>query len=189
MGIGWVQTANDIVLHDYSATIQLWPSSYKAELLAILSAICTCPRNSNITIYTDSQSVISKFNKLTQQPPGPNKQYSYNYWPIWHTLLNLVRSYKLTIKLQKITAHSNNTFNDLADSLAKNRNHATNLELLHNNIYNPSYYLQHTTYVFEQPTRKSIKNICNSHIIAIWSSQHRMENIIPLATQIDWNAT
>ena len=155
------------VLHDYSATIQLWPSSYKAKLLAILSAICTYPRNSNITIYTDSQSVISKFNKLTPQPPGPNKQYSYNYWPIWHILLNLVRSYKLTIKLQKIIVHSNNTFNNLADSLAKNWNYITNLEFLHNNIYNLSDYLQYTTYVFEQATRKSIKNICNSHIIAI----------------------
>ncbi|CAG8693825.1 899_t:CDS:1, partial [Ambispora leptoticha] len=85
----------------------------------------------------------------------------------------------------KITAHSNNIFNDTADSLAKSRNHTTDLEFLHSNIYNPSYYLQYKTYAFEQPIRKSIKNICNSYIIAMWSSQHRMENIIPLVAQID----
>src|SRR5690242_10490402 len=135
MGIGWVQTANDIVLYDYSATFQFWPSLYKAKLLTILSAICTCPQNSNITIYTNSQSIISKFNKLTQQLPRPNKQYSYNYWPIWHTLLNLVRSYKLTIKLQKIIAYSNNTFNDLTDSLLTLNSYIT-IFTTHHIIYN-----------------------------------------------------
>ena len=93
MGIGWIQTQNETILHQYSAEIKFWPLSYKAELIAVLSAISTCPKMSTITIYTDSQSIISKFNKLIRSPPTPNKQYSYNYWPIWHTLLNFVIAY------------------------------------------------------------------------------------------------
>ena len=54
MGISRTQIENNSSTYNYSAQILKWPSSYKAELLAILSAICTYPRNSNIQIYTDS---------------------------------------------------------------------------------------------------------------------------------------
>ena len=64
MGIGWVQACNNQISHKFSAQIQLWPSSYKAKLISILSAISTCPRNSQIQIYTDSLFVILKYNKL-----------------------------------------------------------------------------------------------------------------------------
>jgi len=189
MGIGWVQIQDETIIHNYSAEIKLWPSSYKAELMAILSAISTCPRCSHITIYTDSQSIISKYNKLKNSPPTSNKQHSYNYWPIWHTLLNLIQTYQLSVNLHKVTAHSNNTFNNIADELAKNQNHLYSLNFHHDNIYNPSYYLQYNKLALEQPTRKSVKNICNAYIIAMWSSQQRMENILPLSSQINWNAT
>ena len=53
MGIGWVQVENNIITNSFAAQIQYWPSSYKTELLAILSAISTAPRNCKIDIYTD----------------------------------------------------------------------------------------------------------------------------------------
>jgi hypothetical protein len=43
MGIAWIQVSNNHISHSFSAQIQNWPSSYKAELIAILSAISTCP--------------------------------------------------------------------------------------------------------------------------------------------------
>ena len=65
MGIGWVQVdSNDQVIHKFTAKVHLWPSSYKAELFSILSAVSTTSRNSTINIYTDSQSIISKFIQL-----------------------------------------------------------------------------------------------------------------------------
>lgn len=192
MGIGWVQVYENSIQHTFSAPIQNWPSSYKAELIAILSAICTCPRGSIIQIYTDSQSIISKYTKITTHPPNINKIYSHNYWPIWQTLLNLIKSYSLKITLYKITAHSNNIFNDLADSLAKHHNTLSQpnfLDFKHNNLYNPSYLLQYDNHYIEQPTRRTIKNICNAHIVSMWSSQNRIQNIIPISGHIDWNAT
>jgi hypothetical protein len=59
MGIGWVQVTENTVLHKFHAQTKLWPCSFKAELVAILSALITAPRNSTINIYTDTQSVIS----------------------------------------------------------------------------------------------------------------------------------
>src|SRR5260364_237510 len=106
MGIVWIQVFNNQVIYQFSAQIQDWPFSYKAKLVAILSAICTCPRNSTIYIYTDSQSIISKYKSLTYSKQNFNKIYSYNYWPIWHTLLNLIQTYSYTITLHKVSAHS-----------------------------------------------------------------------------------
>ena len=189
MSISWVQVHNNTIQQTFSASIQQWPSSYKAELLAILSAISTCPRNSKVDIYTDSQSIISKYNKITTQLTKPNKAYSYNYWPIWHTLLNLIKSYSLIINFHKVTAHSDNTFNNLADSLAKNANSIYYLKFKHNNLYNPSYFLQLNGINVESPTRHIIKNICNAYNIAMWSSQNRMNQIISISNQINWNST
>jgi len=129
MNIGWIQIQNNTIIETYSSRIKLWPSSYKAELMAILSAICICPRNSNIQIYTDSLSVISKFNKITNNMILQHKQCSYNYWPIWHTIINLIRSYKYTVTLHKVPAHENNIFNNEADKLASNHNSTNYLDI------------------------------------------------------------
>src|SRR6185312_8811784 len=81
MGIGWVQILNNQVLHQFSASIKLWPSSYKAELMAILLAITTVSRNSQVYIFTDSQSVISKYQTLITLNHASTKQFKSNYWP------------------------------------------------------------------------------------------------------------
>jgi len=153
MNVGWIQTHNNTILQTYSSRIKLWPSSYKAELMAILSAICTCPRNSNIQIHTDSQSIITKFSKITSNLIPTHKQYSYSYWPIWHLLLNLIQSYQYTVTFHKVPAHSNNTFNNEADKLATNHNSTAYLDLIHNNLYNTSYTLKYGKYTIKQPTR------------------------------------
>src|SRR5689334_19294360 len=106
--------------------------------MAILSAISTCPRNSNIHIYTDSLAVIAKYNQIINNSILLYKQYSYSYWPIWHSLLNLIRSYQHTIILHKVPAHDNNIFNNEADKLATNYNSTAYLELNNNNLYNTS---------------------------------------------------
>jgi ribonuclease HI len=189
MGIGWVQIQDSDILHTYQAKIQYWPSAYKAELMSILSVICVCPRNSTINIYTDSQSIISKFNKLTTTHPNPNKVSSFNYWPIWQTLLHLIKSLKHKLNFHKVQAHSDNIFNNSADTLAKDHLYSPLLEFQQNNIYNPFYSISFLGYPIEQSIRRSIKNICNAHNIAMWSSQNRVQDIVSLSEYIDWNAT
>ena len=128
MGIGWVQILNNQVLYQFSASIKLWPSSYKAELMAILSAITTVSCDSQVHIFTDSQSIISKYQTLITLNHASTKQFKFNYWPIWQTLLNIVKSLNIQLNFTKVQAHSNNSFNNRADSLAKN--HYTSLSTL-----------------------------------------------------------
>jgi len=170
MGIGWVQVdLFDQIIYKFAAKVHLWPSSYKAELFSILSAISTTPRNSTINIYTDSQSIISKFNQLTQLPLNSNKLFKFNFWPLWHTLLNIIKSYKLNIIFHKVQAHSDNTLNNLADSLAKQYTNELSLHFNYTNIYNPYHLLFFETEKFsvKLPTRYFVKSICKAYNLAL----------------------
>jgi len=143
MGIGWIQVDNNNqTINSFSAKIQFWPSSYKAKLFSIITAISTAPRNSIVNIFTDSQSVISKFNNLQLNLSHSNKLFKFNSWPIWHTLLNIIKSHKLQIIFHKVQAHSDNNLNEQADSLAKQHPSSALLSFNYTNLYNPYHILQ-----------------------------------------------
>ena len=59
MGIGWIQvdTDNDIPSRTFSAQVQLFPSALRAEIYAVLSALCTAPKFCVVTIVTDNKNV------------------------------------------------------------------------------------------------------------------------------------
>jgi len=177
MGIGWVQIDNNNqIIHKFSAKIHFWPSSYKAELMSILSAISTAPRNSTINIFTDSQSIITKYSNIYTTLSNPNKLFKFNTWPIWHTLLNIIKSYNLQVTFYKVQAHSDNPYNNLADLLAKQHISSPSLYFNYTNIYNPYHIIYWDQHFKEHPTRSFIKNICKAYILAMWSSQkHNQE--------------
>ena len=192
MGIGWVQVDNNNQISSkFNAQIKLWPSSYKAELVSILSAIATTPRNSTINIYTDSQSIISKYDELISPTFNPNKLFKFNAWPLWHTFLNIMKSYQLQVIFHKVQAHTDNTFNNLADSLAKQHIISPYLNFNYTNIHNPYHILQweEEKFFIEQATRPFIKNICKAHILAMWSSQQRNQEWSQVNHKIDWRST
>jgi hypothetical protein len=59
------------------------PSSSKAKTYAILTAILTCPNQSDITFHTDLQNVIDTFHKITNYLLSTRqllKIKSYNAW-------------------------------------------------------------------------------------------------------------
>jgi len=173
----------------FFAKIQFWLLSYKAELFSIIAAISTAPRNSVINIFTDSQSVISKFNNLQLNPTHPNKLFKFNSWPIWHTLLNIIKSYKLQITFHKVQAHSDNYLNEQADSLAKQHPSSPLLSFNYTNLYNPYHIIQWEQHYVELPTRHFIKQICKAHILAMWASQKRNSEWSYFNQDIDWRST
>ena len=188
MGIGWIQIANQNIIHSFQAQTKFWPCSFKTELLAILAAISTAPRNCTIQIYTDSQSVISKFQSLINTIPLPNF-LNIPYWSIWNTLLNLIKSYNLNITLHKVNAHEDDNFNNKADQLACNHHIAPYLIFNPNNIYNPQYIPTSDNYPMELPIRRSIRTICRAHIIALWILQNRFQQWNQISQLINLNAS
>jgi len=190
MGIGWIQVDNNNqTINSFSAKIQFWPSSYKAELFLIITAISTAPRNSIVNIFTDSQSVISKFNNLQLNLSHSNKLFKFNSWPIWHTLLNIIKSHKLQIIFHKVQAHSDNNLNEQADSLAKQHPSSALLSFNYTNLYNPYHILQWEQHYVELPTRYFIKQICKAYILAMWASQKCNSEWSYFNQDIDWRST
>ena len=69
--------------------------------------------------------------------------------------------------LYKVQAHTDDTFNNMADSLAKQHTFSLSLNFQYTNIYNPYHILQWEQNPVELPTRYFIKNICKAHILAM----------------------
>jgi ribonuclease HI len=188
MGIGWVQVDNNSILHTFQAQVKLWPCSFKSELTAILSALVTTPRNCTVNIYTDSQSVISKYQTLLNS--STTLSYTHTpYFLLWNTLVNFINSYKIRIIFHKVTAHQDDTYNNLADQLARNHYNLPYLTFMPYNIYNPAYTLILENFSLELPTRRSIRTICHAHIYALWITQNRFLKWEKILNQINWQAT
>ncbi|GES97395.1 ribonuclease H-like domain-containing protein [Rhizophagus clarus] len=89
MGLGWLITNHpilDATQLSFSCRANKFLSSMKAESLALVSALATCPANSTVTINTDSKCIMDTFTYLSMNPPTYRFQKCNNYL-IWVTIL------------------------------------------------------------------------------------------------------
>ncbi|RIA98313.1 hypothetical protein C1645_812866 [Glomus cerebriforme] len=119
MGFALIQSSSAAPYIEFAARIERWPSSYRAELAAILVALIISPMNSTITIFTDSKSSIDHFFYLQQQqlPLSPRnlfKEDSNNY--LWTIIMDIIEINSIIVKFFKIQSHSGNHYNDLIRS-------------------------------------------------------------------------
>jgi ribonuclease HI len=132
-----------------------WPSSTKAELVAINVALITLPSNSTATIYTDSLAVINHYNNITDLPVWKHDCNKLD----WIILSEIISSLNLTIKFIKVKAHSDDIWNNAVDRLAQNAHIQINNEIEFNYQQNTSCYT--TIFWRNKPiqlkTRKFIK--------------------------------
>src|SRR5207249_89658 len=64
MYFGFVQIETSSPQITFTSTTSLWPSSCRAEAMAILSTLISIPKDTTIEIFTDSKSSINVFNYL-----------------------------------------------------------------------------------------------------------------------------
>ena len=120
IGIGWFLANTDLQVEQFTASTSKYPSSTKAEIFALLTALLVCPKNSQVNIYIDSNNTINRFNKIisndvltyTQLLKLPN-------YEVWLNIKHIVENLLLRVQLHKVKAHSNDKLNDKADMLAK----------------------------------------------------------------------
>lgn len=124
MGFAWIEvsgTDNSPHLPPliYNGALSFNPSSTKAELYVLLTAIIAVPNNSILDVHTDSQYVIHTFHKITNKLTSIRQTLKCNNYLAWRLINTLITKKQLTVHLHKVKAHSNDLWNDMADDLAK----------------------------------------------------------------------
>src|SRR5207237_4259450 len=98
--------------------LENWPSSTRAELGAIWSALLTAPCEAKTHIFTDSKATIEAIKKYNTN----NKIRSWfkiKNRSIVSQIKSCCKAKGLNLILHKVKGHSGNKWNDQADSLTK----------------------------------------------------------------------
>src|SRR6266542_3826962 len=64
MTCGFIQVGDRASYSEFTTNIELWPSSAKGELTAIILALLTVPDRSDVIIQTDSENTLNRFYDL-----------------------------------------------------------------------------------------------------------------------------
>ena len=194
LGYGWIQVdKNKKITNSFSGALSQWPSSTRAEIFSLLTAILTCPANSIINIYLDSQATIDGFNNWKQKSKTIRSYLKVNNFSLWETIYSTMEKYNLIVNLTKVKAHSNKyPLNDTADSLAKlgsSNNQITKINI--NNITKKYVTLYWKEFLIDYHCRNFIKQICKAKRLNSWTSLNRFQ---PFFTEeeiqkIEWRCT
>lgn len=91
-------------------------TSNRMELLAVMKALFTLSKPTEVEIITDATYVATSFNKSFKQWVEKS-EYERPHFDLWNILYNLDQIHKL--KFTWIKGHSGNSYNDRCDELAK----------------------------------------------------------------------
>ncbi|GET65860.1 ribonuclease H-like domain-containing protein [Rhizophagus irregularis DAOM 181602=DAOM 197198] len=136
MGWSWMQIVPDAGFPNLIATyahglIRDNPSSSQAEAAAIYAVLTISPRDSEVTIYTDSQTAIDGLRSYSSFVYLNSRlYYKTTNFELWAIIERTILSKNLTVFPVKIKAHSGNYLNDFADSLANTAHTASSSILI-----------------------------------------------------------
>ncbi|GBC15251.2 RNA-directed DNA polymerase from mobile element jockey-like [Rhizophagus irregularis DAOM 181602=DAOM 197198] len=136
MGWSWMQIVPDAGFPNSIATyahglIRDNPSSSRAGAAAIYAVLTISPRDSEVTIYTDSQTAIDGLQSCFSSIYSNSRlYYKTTNFELWAIIERTILSKNLTVLPVKVKAHSGNYLNDFADSLANTAHTASSSILI-----------------------------------------------------------
>src|SRR5437868_5215999 len=122
MGIGWIVASNDSNKNSISfkSRIADWPSSTRAELGVIWTALLAASSESKVRIYLDSNAAIEGIQGFKSRMNIRNMFKTKNRSLI-NQIIDCCRTKNIDLELIKVKSYSMNHWNDKADKLAKER--------------------------------------------------------------------
>ncbi|PKC66395.1 hypothetical protein RhiirA1_459767 [Rhizophagus irregularis] len=112
-------------------------------LLAVISALIVLPINSEVTIYTDSNNVITGYYDIIDRNNfiiSPRKFFKIRTNNIyWSILREIIVTNNLTLDFIKVKRHSDNYFNNYIDEFITHTDETLNLVFKANNLNNLDY--------------------------------------------------
>ena len=155
MGSGWISVENNC---SFYCSTKTWPSSTRAELLAIYTALLTLPLKQSVSIKTDSQAAIDGI-RNSRSYTAHNKWLSVNNRNLLNNIAFITNFKSLQVEYIKVKAHSGIEGNELADSLANQGRQGphfdANLGIFPKATFSPFW----NGISIEMPIRKFIKDL------------------------------
>ena len=154
-----------------------WPSSTKAELVAIWMALLVAPPNLDVEIYTDSAAAIASLGKKIQLD-STHKWIKEKNYSLVTKILDLAKSKQLMFSFVKVKGHSGNKWNEVADKLAKEGLNCEEIsELnLNSNIRFKTTLSWNNLYI-EGPTNTFLKRLFDFQVGASFSLAYATKNL------------
>jgi len=114
MGAAWIQTKGPKIDQNFGCGVQNWPSSSRAEVTAILTALLVTPRKSKVVIVTDSINCITTYKKLSKVDPrlSHKRWLKIKNWSIWSKIIEVIKKKELKVELKKVKAYSGKENNE-----------------------------------------------------------------------------
>ncbi|RHZ86333.1 hypothetical protein Glove_52g89 [Diversispora epigaea] len=119
MGFGWViPEIQDYERLTFRDNIREFPSSTRAELLAILTCLLVMPDKATVNIYTDSLCALQNMNIIKKKSGKRIWKHCKNP-VILQIISEIIKEKDLKVNCYKVKAHSGEKFNEIADALAQ----------------------------------------------------------------------
>ncbi|CAB4405670.1 unnamed protein product [Rhizophagus irregularis] len=171
----------------FRSEIFYFPSSNKAELLAIILALIVLSINSEVTIYTNSNNVITGYYDIIDRNNFiilPQKFFKIRMNNIyWSILQEIIVTNNLTLDFIKIKGHSDNYFNNYVDQLIVHTDNVSNLTFKENNLNKLDYVSRWNNITIECNlhqflNKKSMQDETFDHVWICESCANEMNTII-----------
>ena len=191
MKAGWMMTKPKTNPNlQFISNVTEYPTSTKAELMAILLTLIVVPKKAEVTIYSDSQAAINMIETVKNTTNNRVwKQFNHNITLL--TIKQMVREQQLKVKLIKVKAHSNDICNNIIDASVRINSKTW---LHHETIHLKPDFIKGTIFIpafknkiIEVPIKRFIKGINNSTNMLRWSSQNRTQETLGSQKMIDTN--
>jgi ribonuclease HI len=146
-----------------STSLNFWPSSTRAELVAILIALLAVPTHSRVKILTDSKAAIESINNFTTPRLSSRKISKTINNLLLFKIRCLISGKHLDMVMEKVKGHSGLEGNDIADRVAKNAIIMGNTSFTNSSITSLSssysYFPSFSGIPIEQKIRKFVMTI------------------------------
>ncbi|CAB4384211.1 unnamed protein product [Rhizophagus irregularis] len=191
MAFGFIFIENGNISQKFRSEVINFPTSTKVELIAMLSALIVLPKNSQITIYTDSNNIITGYYDIINRynfrisPRRFFKIKSNNVF--WSMIQEIMITNNLTLDFVKIKSHSNDLFNNYIDEYIKDTDENSILEFKYNNLKGIDYIPRWNNIIIEKGLRKFFKNLGNINNFEKFLNLNRNGKYRRL--NIDWKTT
>ncbi|CAI2176429.1 11431_t:CDS:2 [Funneliformis geosporum] len=143
IGIGWICLNQQQFFH---ASVTNWILSTRAEIFAFLIALIVFPKNSKVTLFTDSMK-ITKY---------------------------IVNQLNLSVTLIKIKGYSSDIYNDIANNLAKSGTQSSKIFINYLKVLFIKCLFQFNDIIIKSSVRHFIKDIFAATAVLNIIDLHRM---------------